>query len=141
MMDNTYISTSHQTVLMMWNTLRGRFMKMVEGLTEEQLDLTLHETSIRSLLTHTAEAEMMFAEWYLGKAQPAVLPKATTLAEIAELLQLSDAHIVEAINALTEEQLHTAVQSKMGASTPVEAISRLLYHAGMHAGQIAFIKK
>lgn len=140
-MEGTYKSTSHQTVLMMWETLRGRFMKMVEGLTEEQLDLKLHDTSIRSLLTHTAEAEMMFAEWYLGKEQPAVLSEATTLAEITELLQLSYVHIVEAINALTEEQLHTAVQSKMGASTPVEAVSRLLYHAGIHAGQIAFIKK
>lgn len=139
-MNSIYKSESHQTVLMMWDVLKGRFMGMARGLSEEELDLALHDTTIRGLLTHTAEAELMFAAWYLGKEQPEVLPS-STLEEIIALLELANTHIIDAVQALSEEELHTEVQSKMGASTPVEAVSRLMYHAGMHAGQIAFIKK
>lgn len=132
---------SYETVVPVWNALRERFTKMAAGLTEEQLDLSIGESSIRGLLYHTAEVEYMFADWYLGKPMDDELPKATTLEELVDLLNASDKNLKQALQGLTEEQWHVSVESKMGASTPLEVVGRLMYHAGIHAGQIALIKK
>ncbi|WP_301107754.1 DinB family protein [Sporosarcina sp.] len=132
---------SFETAVPVWNALRERFTKMAGGLTEQELKLSIGETSIESLLYHTAEVEYMFADWYLGKAMPAELPKAGSLEELLALLDASDANLKEALAELTEEQWHTPVESKMGASTPLEVVGRLMYHAGIHAGQIALIRK
>ncbi|AXH98276.1 DinB family protein [Sporosarcina sp. PTS2304] len=132
---------SVETVLPIWNALRERFTKMASGLTEEQLDMSIGESSVRSLLYHTAEVEYMFADWYLGKSMPAELPKATTLPELLHILNASDEQLKQALSELTEEQWHIPVESKMGASTPLEVVGRLMYHAGIHSGQIALIKK
>ena len=132
---------SYETVVPVWNALRERFTKMAEGLTEEQLDSSIGESSIRSLLYHTAEVEFMFADWYLSKPMPVELPKASTLQELLDLLQVSDDNLKQALRQLTEEQWHVPVESKMGASTPLEVVGRLMYHAGIHAGQIALMKK
>ncbi|QTD43187.1 DinB family protein [Sporosarcina sp. Te-1] len=129
------------SVLSMWNALRQRFGKMVEDLTEEQLDWVLGDTTIRFLLHHTAEVEFLFADWFLGKKQPAQLPPFSTRTELLALLRASDQHVKDAIHALPEEKWTEPVESRMGASTPLEAIGRLMYHAGIHAGQIALIKK
>ncbi|WP_052344350.1 DinB family protein [Bacillus ndiopicus] len=140
-MDITYKSEAHRAILTMWGALRGRFTNMAKNLTEEQLDLKLYDTTIRSLLIHTAEAEYMFAEWYLSKEQPSTLPSSNTHEEIIKLLELSNTHVITAINELKEDELYTMVETKMGTSTPAEAVGRLMYHAGIHVGQIAFIKK
>ena len=132
---------SYETVVPVWNALRERFTKMATGLTEEQLDLSIGESSIRGLLYHTAEVEYMFADWYLGQPMEDELPKASTLPELLELLKASDENLKHALKNLTEEQWHTSVESKMGASTPLEVVGRLMYHAGIHAGQIALMKK
>lgn len=47
----------------------------------------------------------------------------------------------EAMKALSEEPWHIGVDSRMGLSTPLEAIGRLMYYTGVHAGQISFIQK
>ncbi|GKV56497.1 hypothetical protein NCCP2222_24440 [Sporosarcina sp. NCCP-2222] len=136
------VQTENQaSVLAMWNALRQRFAQMAEGLTEEQLDWALGDTSIRFLLHHTAEVEFLFAEWFLGKKQPAQLPPFSTRTELLALLRASDQHVKDAIHALPEEKWTDPVESRIGASTPLEAIGRLMYHAGIHAGQIALIKK
>ncbi|WP_251672031.1 MULTISPECIES: DinB family protein [unclassified Sporosarcina] len=132
---------TYETVVPMWDALRGRFTKMASGLQEQELKLSIGESSIESLLYHTAEVEYMFADWYLGKPAIAELPKASSLAEILEILEASDANLKAAMKEMTEEQWHTPVESKMGASTPLEAVGRLMYHAGIHAGQIALIRK
>ncbi|PIC86170.1 hypothetical protein CSV72_10170 [Sporosarcina sp. P20a] len=132
---------SYETVVPVWNALRERFTKMAAGLTEKQLDLSIGESSIRGLLYHTAEVEYMFADWYLGKPMDGELPKATTLEELVDLLNASDENLKQALQGLTEEQWHVPVESKMGASTPLEVVGRLMYHAGIHSGQIALIKK
>jgi hypothetical protein len=33
------------------------------------------------------------------------------------------------------------VESSIGASTPLEAVGRLMYHTGIHSGQISLIQK
>lgn len=132
---------SYETVVPVWNALRERFIKMAEGLKEDQLDLGIGVSTIRGLLYHTAEVEYMFADWYLGKSMKDELPKATTLPELLDLLQASNENLKQALQDLTEEQWHIPVESKMGASTPLEVVGRLMYHAGIHAGQIALMKK
>lgn len=126
-----------------WSALRQRFTSMAEGLSEEELNLQLGRSSIRSLLHHTAEVEFMFAEWYFGKKKPTQTDAANTLPELLQLLASSNLHLTEAMEQLDESQWNTPVESPMGppASTPLEAIGRLMYHAGIHSGQIALIRK
>lgn len=132
---------SYSTVVPIWNALRQRFTKMANGLSEQELDLHHGQSSIRSLLQHTAEVEYMFAEWFFEKQKPAQLPPSTTLHELRALLESSNKHLQEAMEEVTEEQWQTTVESPMGPSTPLEAIGRLMYHAGIHSGQIALIRK
>lgn len=132
------------TVLPIWNAVRQRFLNTAKALPEQDLTLQLGTSTIGSLLHHTAEAEYMFAEWFFGKSMPEEgieKPSFTNLAELVELLEASNNHLVEAMKALSEEQWHTSIDSRMGPSTPLEAIGRLMYHTGIHAGQISFIQK
>ncbi|MFJ7936587.1 DinB family protein [Sporosarcina sp. NPDC096371] len=135
---------TYSTVLPIWNATRQRFLKTAKALPAQDLALQLGQSSIGSLLHHTAEAEYMFAEWFFGKKMPdegIAKPSITNHEELVELLVASNDHLLEAMHALTEEQWHTSVESPMGPSTPVEAIGRLIYHTGMHAGQISLIQK
>ncbi|TQS76184.1 DinB family protein [Ornithinibacillus gellani] len=124
-----------------WNALRERFTKMATGLNEQSLTWKLGAMSIGDLLKHTAEVEYMFAEWFFDKQKPANLPTTETLPEILELLAASNQHLIDAMKAMPEDQWNTPIESPMGTSTPSGAIGRLMYHAGIHAGQIALIKK
>lgn len=130
-----------ETAVAVWSALRVRFSEMAEELTEEQLDFRIGESTVRKLLYHTAEVEYLFADWYLGKPAPENMPEAHTKAELTTLLAASDEHLRQAMNELSDEQWRTPVESKMGAATPLETIGRLMYHAGIHAGQIALMKK
>lgn len=134
---------TYKTAVTIWNALRQRFTSMAESLSEEDLDLQSGKSSIRSLLHHTAEVEFMFAEWYFGKKKPEDVPATNTLPELLQLLASSNTHLTEAMNQLDESQWNIPVESPMGppASTPLEAIGRLMYHAGIHSGQIALIRK
>ena len=134
---------SYTTVLPIWDALRQRFTKTMAALPEGDLNLTLGKSSIRGLLYHTAEVEFMFAEWFFGKTK-SEYPAHTsseTLQELMELLADSNAHLVQAMKELPEDQWDTPVESPMGSSSPLEAVGRLMYHTGMHAGQISLIQK
>lgn len=134
---------TYTTAVTIWNSLRQRFASMAEGLSEDELDLQLGKSSIRSLLQHTAEVEFMFAEWYFDKKKPEEVHAAHTLPELLQVLAASDHHLKEAMEQLDENKWNKPVESPMGppASTPLEAIGRLMYHAGIHSGQIALIRK
>ncbi len=126
----------------MWANVRKRFMDKVQGIEEAELPYKLEAMSIGQLLYHTGQVEYLFADWYLGQ-QVTEIPKvdhANKEALIA-FLQQSDAFLQQAMEALSEEQWHEVVPSKMGDCTPIEVIGRLIYHAGMHAGQISDIQK
>ena len=132
------------TVLPIWSAARQRFLKTAQALPAEDLGLKLGQSSIGALLHHTAEAEYMFAEWFFGKKLPAegiAKPSLTNHEQLVELLVASNDHLVAAMEELTEEQWHISVKSRMGPSTPLEAIGRLMYHTGIHAGQITLIQK
>lgn len=134
---------TYSTVLPIWNALRERFQNTVEALPEQDLHLQLGTTTIGSLLHHTAEVEYMFAEWFFGKDMPKeiVKPSFLDLEALVELLSASNTHLLKAMKELPEEEWHNTVMSRMGESTPLEAIGRLMYHTGMHAGQISLIRK
>ncbi|MDR6554444.1 DinB family protein [Paenibacillus qinlingensis] len=65
----------------------------------------------------------------------------TNLQELVDDLTVSNNHLIEAMRALPEEAWTVPVDSPMGPSTPLEAVGRLMYHTGIHAGQISLIQK
>lgn len=143
------------TVLPVWESIQSRFHKMVKGLPEEDLRLAIGPASIGYMLRHNAEVEYMFAEWFFGQKMPEELvvvtgrgprgsgeqPVFTNLSELVALLEESNAFLIKAMNELQEEKWHEPVESPMGPSAPIEAIGRLMYHTGIHAGQISLIQK
>ncbi|MFD0590369.1 DinB family protein [Paenibacillus sp. GCM10027627] len=143
------------TVKPMWEAIQGRFHKMAKALPEEDLSLQIGSASIGYMLRHNAEVEYMFAEWFFGKPMPEGLEVVTSrgpagkkdeagftkLAELVELLEASNASLIQAMSELPEEKWLQPAESPMGPSTPLEAVSRLMYHTGIHAGQISLIQK
>lgn len=135
------------TVLPIWQAIQGRFHKTVKALPEQDLSLQLGSSSISALLHHNAEVEFMFAEWFFGKSIPenrksdADKPSFTNLQELVDLLTESNEHLIEAMRELPEEAWQKSVESRIGASTPLEAVGRLMYHTGIHSGQISLIQK
>src|SRR5690625_5032376 len=126
-----------ETVLPMWNAVRSRFLKKAKGLADEDLNCQLGETTVADLLYHTGEAEYMFIEWYLGNKTPNfVKPSITDKEALITFLEKSNDHVIDAITSLPDDEWTKVKESQMGSSTPLEAIGRLMYHAGIHAGQI-----
>jgi len=141
------------TVLPIWQAIQERFHKTVKALPEDDLSLQIGSSSIESLIRHNAEVEFMFADWFFGKPMPEVHNTAKSDAveginesinryvELVDLLAASNAHFIEAMRELPEESWHQIVESRMGPSTPLEAVGRLMYHTGIHSGQISMIQK
>lgn len=146
---------TYSSVAVIWNTLHERFYNMANSLPEEALGLRIGAASVGYMLRHNAEVEYLFAEWFFRRPLPPGLELLTSRGPAAgrdraefldregllALLRASNQHVLEAMRELPEEAWRMAVDSPMGASTPLEAVSRLLYHTGLHAGQISLIQK
>lgn len=144
---------TYSTALTLWNTIQERFHKTAKSLPEQDLTLSLGTASIGYMLRHNAEVEYMFAEWYFGRSIPAnveLLTKNgpvgtkvafTNLQELADFMTASNQHLTDAMRDLPEEAWHAPVETPLGSSTPLEALGRLMYHTGIHAGQISQIQK
>lgn len=132
---------SKETVLPIWNALRSRFQKKVEGMASEDLNLQLGETTVAGLLYHTAEVEYMFSGWFFDKPLEEEMSRPTDLKGYIQLLHDSNQHFVQAINDLPADAWDQIKQSSFGESTPLEAVGRLMNHTGMHNGQISYIQK
>ncbi|MNO30306.1 DinB superfamily protein [compost metagenome] len=130
------------SVLPIWQAVQERFHKMVKALPEEDLNLKLGNSTIGGSIAHNAEVEFMFAEWFFAGPKPQANDAAyTTLSELVDLLSASNENLIAAMKELPEEAWHVSVESAFGTSTPLEAIGRLMYHTGIHAGQISLIQK
>lgn len=130
------------SVLPIWQAVQERFHKTVKALPEEDLNLKLGNSTIGGLIIHNAEVEFMFAEWFFGRPKPQSDDAAyTTLNELVDLLAASNENLVAAMRELPEEAWHVSVESAFGTSTPLEAMGRLMYHTGIHVGQISLIQK
>ncbi|WP_136607804.1 DinB family protein [Paenibacillus dokdonensis] len=145
---------SFEAVHPVWRAVRDRFQKLALGLREEELPLKLsgQGSSIGFMLRHNAEVEYMFAEWFFRAAQPGdVLYLTSGGAEdhqeyadhkgLLRFLEASDNHLTMAMRSLPEDAWDIPVSSPMGMSTPREALGRVMYHNGLHAGQISQIRK
>lgn len=144
---------TYATVLPIWQAIQTRFHKTAKALPEADLSLSLNGASIGYMLQHNAEVEYMFADWFFGAPMPQDLVIETSrgargartesyvLEELVSLLEASNAHLLEAMRMLPEDRWHVAVDSPIGPSTPLEAVGRLMYHTGIHAGQISLIQK
>ncbi|MFC6334000.1 DinB family protein [Paenibacillus septentrionalis] len=141
------------TIIAMWQATQARFHNMVKELPEEALSLAIGPASIGYMIRHSAEVEYVYADWVFGKSKPDALeyvtlrgPGHTTasftnLAELVALLEASNAVIVEAIESLPAEDWTKEVKTPRGTFTPLDAIAQLMYHTGIHAGQISLIQK
>lgn len=132
---------SYEIVLPIWNALRDRFQKSVSEIPEENLNMQLGETTVADLLYHTAEVEYMFTEWFFNKAKEKELVRPTTIEGFVELLEGSNNHFLRAMQELPEDTWNEVQKSAFGDSTPLEAVGRLMNHAGIHNGQISYIQK
>jgi len=141
------------TVLPIWRAIQERFHMTASQLPEQDLTLKLDNTSIGYMLRHNAEVEYIFADWFFNRPIPEGITlytsrgaagtqaEFTSLPELVELLKTSNEHLVRAMQELPEEKWHVPVESPMGSSTPLEAVGRLMYHTGIHSGQIVLIQK
>ncbi|MCR8644513.1 DinB family protein [Paenibacillus sp. N1-5-1-14] len=145
---------SFESVNPIWRTVRDRFTKSMLTLTEEELSLRIATgtSSVGFILRHNAEVEYMFAEWFFNKKAPEGLTYVTNgpdkgeavygdVAELLAFLEASDQHLSAAMQELPENAWDEPVSSPIGSSTPREAIGRVLYHAGLHGGQVGLIRK
>lgn len=146
---------SYSAVNPIWRTIRDRFSKTVQGLTDAELALKLSEDTptIGYMIRHNAEVEYMFADWFFGKKKPEGIVyytaggpgkekvSFTNLAELIAFSEESDRFLSQAMEELPESAWDVQVNSPIGPSTPRVALGRTLYHTGIHAGQISFIRK
>ncbi|WP_152393544.1 DinB family protein [Paenibacillus guangzhouensis] len=145
---------SYESVRPVWRAVRDRFQKSMSALKSEELSLKLSDdtSSIGFMVRHNAEVEYMFAEWFFQRKAPEGLiyqtngPSTddsafTDLSELIAFSEASDQYLSQAMESLPDEAWDQPVTSPMGLSTPREALGRVLYHAGLHAGQIALIRK
>lgn len=131
------------TVLSMWKMTRGKFTEKVEKLTESELSLKLDGMTIGELVYHTAEVEYIFASWFFGCETKTDMPKniKEEKAALLQFLQEANDDLIEAMTQLDVSKWSERVATRMGETTPVESIARLIYHTGIHAGQITMIQK
>ncbi|SMF77701.1 DinB superfamily protein [Paenibacillus uliginis N3/975] len=141
------------TVSQIWNAVQDRFHQTAKNLPEQDLPLKLGNASIGYMLRHNAEVEYMFADWFFNRPLPEGLiihtargaagaeNEFTNLEELLAILKASNEHMIQAMRELPDEKWNEPVKSPMGISTPLEAVGRLMYHTGIHAGQISLIQK
>ncbi|AZN39077.1 DinB family protein [Paenibacillus albus] len=146
---------SYEAVLPIWRVVRDRFQKMVESLKEEELHMAMSPESatIAHMIRHNAEVEYMFADWFFGRSAPEDItymasgktdsydPEAFTLGAVIAFSAAADTYFTEAMSVLPSDLWDVEITSKIGPSTPREALGRAIYHTGIHAGQIALIRK
>ena len=134
---------TYLTILPVWNGVRERFIKKVNTLTTEDLSLSTGPMTIGELLYHTAEVEFMFVDWFFGVSMPKDVVKTNRddLEELLRLLHRSNEHLIKAMKECPEKKWHAIISTRIGESTPLEAIGRLIYHTGIHVGQISTIQK
>ncbi len=144
---------SKEAILPIWDSIQSRFLKMVGGVQEHELKLQLDSVTIESLMRQISEAGFIYMEWFFNFSIPEHIKQemneraatdsneGTSLEKLTGLLENGSQNVVSAIQALPVEAWTRPVESPMGTLTPLEAIGRLMYHIGMHAGQIVLIQK
>ncbi|WP_126425317.1 DinB family protein [Brevibacillus marinus] len=141
-------------LLPVWQMARSRYQNTLDGLRPEELSWRLapKSNSIGFLLRHNAEVEYNFALMFFNRDLPEEVTletigpvkddgRYTDLPQLQQFMEQANAHLVEAMRSLPVEQWDVAREARIGTLTPREALGRLIYHMGHHAGQIALIRK
>jgi uncharacterized damage-inducible protein DinB len=133
---------------------RKRYLDAIVNLEARELSWRFapESNSIGFLVRHIAEVEYRFCSMFFG--QP--IPQEVTIATIGPVKdegQFTDLHsllafqeasygyLLQSLRALPEEKWDVPVEAPIGVMTPREALGRLIYHTGYHAGQIGLIRK
>lgn len=142
-----------ETIIVMWEALQTRFHKLVKELPLEALTLAIGPASVGHMIRHSAEVEFVYAEWVFGVKKPEDLVyqtlrgpghatvEFTELDELVALLERSNQMMIAAMRALPEEDWTKEVKTPRGTFSAVDAVSQLMYHTGIHAGQISLMQK
>jgi uncharacterized damage-inducible protein DinB len=148
------VSMFEQTLLPALQTARSRYLDALANLEAEQLAWRLApgSNSVGFLIRHIAEVEYRFCAMFFGRP----LPDGVTLftigpvqdegqfTDLDALLSFRDssyAHLLESLHEFPVDAWDAAVQAPIGTLTPRQALGRLVYHTGYHAGQIGLIRK
>lgn len=145
--------STFDTIMPVWNTIQSSFHKMVKQLTDEEMVLEMDGSSVGYMLRHNAEVEYMFAAWFFNKPMPSDLTihtgrgaskskeSFTDLEEMVRFLEASQSWLIEGMSELPEHEWNEVKKCPIGDCTPLEAVGRLMYHTGIHSGQISYLKK
>lgn len=143
-----------QTLLPALKTARSRYMDVLVNLEEKELvwKLAPGSNSIGFLIHHIAEVEYRFCMMFFQRPLPDGLTLATIgnvkdegiyteLAPLHAIREASFAHLLDSLSSLPEEAWDIHCVAPIGTLTPRQALGRLIYHNGYHAGQIGLIRK
>ncbi|MFY0545162.1 DinB family protein [Brevibacillus sp. H7] len=144
-----------QMLLPSLQTARKRYLDATANLEAHQLAWRIapESNSIGFLIRHIAEVEYRFCLMFFGQPVPEEVSFSTIgpvkdegqfTADLDALLsfqQASYAYLLKSLRAFPEEKWDVLVEAPIGVLTPREALGRLMYHTGYHAGQIGLIRK
>lgn len=130
-----------ETLIQLWTYTRETFYNKVEKLDEDQLSLSIGKANIGELIYHTADVEYIFLDWYFNKKikHPWSKDIITDKKELLRFLDAAHSDLTETMKEISDEEWQVAAKTKMGECSKAEAIGRLIYHAGIHSGQMTDI--
>ncbi len=143
-----------QALLPVWRKARERYQEVLNTIEPEHLTWRLApgSNSIGFLIRHIAEVEYAFARFFFDRPIPEDVKLTTVgpvkdqgiytdLADLHAFRGRSHAYLLEALESLPADKWDIPVETRIGTMTPREALGRLTYHTGYHAGQIGLIRK
>ncbi|MED4752671.1 DinB family protein [Brevibacillus choshinensis] len=142
------------TLLPALQTARSRYTDVLANLDEKELvwKLAPGSNSVGFLIRHIAEVEYRFCSMFFGRPIPESVELTTIgkvkdegiytdLASLHTFREASFAYLLESLAALPEEAWDIPCEAPIATITPRQALGRLIYHNGYHAGQIGLIRK
>jgi uncharacterized damage-inducible protein DinB len=143
-----------QALLPSLQLVRKRYLDTIANLDADQLSWRLApgSNSIGFLIRHIAEAEYRFCEMFFQRPLPSDVSlftigkvrdegQWTDLASLQSFAESSYAYLVKSLRSLPDDKWDLPVEAPIGVMTPREALGRLMFHTGYHAGQIGLIRK
>ncbi|USG64839.1 DinB family protein [Brevibacillus ruminantium] len=143
-----------QMLLPTLETSRSRYQEALKHLDERELarKLAPGSNSVGFLIRHIAEVEYRFCQMFFGRPLPEHVTlhtigpvkdegQFTDLATLLSFHQESYAYLLEALRQLPSDAWDNLCEAPIGTLTPRQALGRLIYHTGYHAGQIGLIRK
>lgn len=152
--DERMIALFEQKLLPGLQMARSRYLEALANLEASQLPWKLApgSNSVGFLIRHIAEVEYRFCAMFFQQPLPenvilhTIGPVRdegafTDLAALQSFMESAHAHLLTSLRALPEPDWDIPCEAPIGTLTPRQALGRLIYHTGYHAGQIGLIRK